>query len=912
MSAALLALMLLPGAASAQQGSVTGVVTDASTGLSLSGATVQVVGLNRSAITNAEGRFALLGLPAGSQQLSVAYLGYAETTQTVNVQAGEVANVTFMLAQQAIQLDGIDVTGRRAGQAAALNQQLTSLNITNVIAADQIGRFPDSNIGDALKRVPGIVVIQDQGEARFGLIRGTEPRFNSVMVNGERIPSAEAEVREVQLDLIPADMVSQVEVNKALTPDMDADAIGGAVNIVTRAAPSQRRISTTLGSGYNFLAEGPMGIASAVVGDRFFNDKLGVILSGSYFSHQLGSDNIEAEWDQGDAGAYLADFQIREYQIDRVRRSISASFDYELSEGNSLTWRSLYNSRDDWENRFRTVFALEEPDANGVQEFELERESKGGLGNDRIDNRRLEDQRTQSHSLSGDHIFGGGVQFEWSGQFAQASEERLNERYINFIAGGLSTTADISDSRNPFVAATSTPSASDFELDELTEETQFTRDRDLNFRADLTIPFREGQSEIKLGGRYRGKDKLRDNDFFEYEPNAGQFSTLADVDVRDFSNPDYLAGSQYQIGNFTTQQFLGDLPLSDASRFDRELALGEFAADNFEGEETITGGYLMLTQQFGPKTSVVGGVRVENTENVYTGNLFNEDTEQVEPTSGESSYTDVFPSIQVRHELNDRTVLRGAWTNTIARPNYQQLTPFRVIEDMEIEIGNPDLEPTRAMNFDLMFESFFTSVGVLQAGIFHKEISDFIVGRTVQNGVVDGVTFDEVTEPINGASATLTGFEFAFQRNLDFLPGLLGGLGVYANYTYTNSSVDDIGIPGREGEDLPLPGTSENTFNGSLSYDLGRVSVRASVNFQDDFIDPGELGDEAFFDRYYESQTQVDMNGTIMLTDAAQFFFEINNLTNEPLAYYQGDRSRLMQREFYDTRIQTGLRIDLR
>jgi TonB-dependent receptor len=862
-------------------------------------------------VTNESGRFVLLGLPAGSHTLTVSYIGYGEGSQSVTVEGGEVTNVEIALDREAIELEGLTVTGRLAGQAAALNQQLTSLNITNVVAADQIGRFPDSNVGDALKRIPGIVVIQDQGEARFGLIRGTEPRFNSVMVNGERIPSAEAEVREVQLDLIPADMVSQIEVSKALTPDMDADAIGGAVNIVTRSAPADRRISATLGSGYNFLAEEPMAIGSAVLADRFANDKLGVVVSGSWFSHQLGSDNIEAEWDLDGGNPYLAEMQIREYQIDRTRRSISGSFDYRFNDANTLTWRSLYNHRDDWENRFRTVFKLDEPDATGAQEVEIERESKGGIGNDRIDFRRLEDQRVQSHSLSGEHIF-GGASFEWSAQYAKASEERLNERYINFVAEGFTATADVSDPSLPFVSVTGgSPALSTFELDELSEETQFTEDEDFNFRADLTLPFADGRTEFKVGGRYRGKDKLRDNDFFVYEPNAGQFSSLGDVITTDYSNPDFLAGSRYQVGRLADRDFLGNLDLDNAGLFDREAALDEFAADNYTAEETILGGYLMLTQQLGGRTTAIAGVRVENTENAYNGSLYNDNTEEVEPTSAESSYTDVFPSIQLRHELGDRTILRAAWTNTIARPNYFQLTPFRVVEDNEITIGNPDLDPTRAMNLDLMFESYFSSVGLISAGVFYKDISDFIGEVTENDGTVDGVVFDEVSRPINGASASLTGFEIALQRNLDFLPGLLSGLGVYANYTYTSSDVEDIGIEGREGESLPLPGTSENTFNGSLSYDYSRVSLRASINYQDDFIDPGELGDEAFFDRYYQAQTQIDLNGSIALTSGAQFFFEVNNLTNEPLAYYQGIPSRLMQREFYDTRIQTGLKIDL-
>lgn len=305
----------VPAMLQAQSGSVTGVVVDASTGLTLAGAAVEIAGTRPAGISNDQGRFLLIGVPAGSHELTVTYLGYATARQRIDVRGGDVTSVRFDLEPQALDIEGVTVVGTRRGQAAALNQQLNAANITQVVASDQIGRFPDANIGDAMKRVPGIVVIQDQGEARFGLIRGTEPRLNSVMVNGERIPSAEAEVREVQLDLIPADMVSAIEVNKALTPDMDADAIGGAVNIVTRSAPVERRISATLGSGYNFLADEPMGIGSGVLAQRFADGRVGLVLSGSYQNHRLGSDNIEAEWADEGSGAFVETFEIREYQI---------------------------------------------------------------------------------------------------------------------------------------------------------------------------------------------------------------------------------------------------------------------------------------------------------------------------------------------------------------------------------------------------------------------------------------------------------------------------------------------------------------------------------------------------------------------------------------------------------------------
>jgi TonB-dependent receptor len=219
------------------------------------------------------------------------------------------------------------------GQSKALNTQMNKGNITNIISSDQVGRFPDANIGDALKRIPGINVQYDQGEARFGNIRGTAPQYNSVMINGERIPSAEAEDRTVQLDLVPADMIQAIEVNKAVTPDMDADAIGGSVNLITRSAPYDRRVSLTLGSGYNILAEKPIYNGAILLGDRFLNNKLGVIASASYHNHDLGSDNFEAEWDymdddNKDGSAFAEEIQIRQYYLQRIRQSYSLSLDY--------------------------------------------------------------------------------------------------------------------------------------------------------------------------------------------------------------------------------------------------------------------------------------------------------------------------------------------------------------------------------------------------------------------------------------------------------------------------------------------------------------------------------------------------------------------------------------------------------
>lgn len=919
-AACLAALLLLAAAgtrAHAQSSTISGTVVDAQTNLALPGAVVRAAGVGRSAVTGQNGRFVLTGVPAGTHDVEVSYMGYQGQAQRVAVAAGSAGRVSFLLQPGAVEVDGVTVVGQRTGQARALNQQLTSANITNVVAADQIGRFPDANIGDAIKRIPGINVALDQGEARFGLIRGTEPRLNSVMLNGERVPSAEAEVREVQLDLIPSDMVAAVEVNKALTPDMDADAIGGAVNIVTRAAPPGRRISTTLGSGYNYLSGQPMGLASGVLSERFAGGRMGLVLSGSYFNHELGSDNIEAVWERADDGqAFVEEFDVRRYDVQRVRRSVAGSLDFQLSPVSTLTWRSMYNHRDDWENRYRLRYALDEPGADGVQEGVIRRQTKGGIDNPRVRNTRLEDQRVQSHALSGDHLL-GRVQAQWSAAYARASEFRPDERYIEYEVSDVPIRADLSNPRKPAFAALDAAAvgADRFDLRRIEDFQSLTREEDLSGRLDVMLPLAADaeRSNLKVGARLRMKDKLRDNSYARVSP-LQSLGTLSAVENADLSDPGYLAGN-YPVGTFATREFLGRMDFRDGARFRFQDRPQDYMPGNYDANERITAGYAMLSQRLTDRLSVIAGLRVENTDIRYDGHELNEDDNLITATTGADNYTNLLPGIHARFELAPRTVLRAAWTNTLARPNYYDLVPYRVVsfDDDVLAVGNPDLDPTTAMNFDVMLERYFQSVGLVSAGVFYKDVNDFIFTYT-RNDQADPATgrrFRRITQPQNGGNADLWGAEFAVQRQLDFLPGFWSGFGIYANYTFTDSRVRGLNVEGREDERLALPGTSRHTGNASLSYDARRLSLRGSLNFQDSFIDPGSLGDDAFYDRYYDRAVNVDVNASLTVTPQLRVFLEANNLTNQPLRYYQGVRERMMQEEFYDRRFTAGLKYDL-
>lgn len=903
------------------QGVITGTVVDSTSGLAMTGVVVRVESLNREALTDRAGRFSLTALPAGDHEVSTRYIGFSPARTRVSVGAGQTSTLALRLSPAAIRLGELVVTATRSGQAAALNQQQNADNISNVVAADQIGRFPDANIGDALKRLPGVTVALDQGEARFGSIRGTEPRFNAVMINGERVPSAEAEVRQVQLDLIPADMVQAIEVNKTLTPEMDADAIGGSVNVVTRASASDLRVSATLGSGYNWIRDEPVLLGSAVIGSRFLDDRLGIIVSGSHYNQRFGSDDKEAVWNRtADGRAFVEEFDARRYDIQRVRRSVSAALDYRFDPNNTLSLKSIYNHRDDWENRFRTRYVLDDPEDDGSQLTEIRRQTKGGGPDARLKDARLEDQRTQSHQLSGEHLLAGRAELTWSGTIAKAREHRPDERYVEWEVGDLAIQPDYRDTQTPmFPAAPALVAPDQFGLRRIEQAESNTEDRDRNARVDLMIPLRDGDrgTRLKAGARVRDKEKLRENTWSFAEPvNEDAFARMTMFGSRDYTVKDNLAGP-YSYGVFTTPGELSGFSLFDPAQFTLEDQPAEYAAGNFNATETITAGYVQIEQNVGPALRLVAGVRAERTAVEYNGYEFDIDEETVSPTSPQSrTSTEILPSLNVRWEPVPETVVRAAWTSSLARPNYFDLVPYREIsrDDEELAIGNPDLETTRSMNFDLSVERYFESVGLVSAGVFHKQITDFIFEFTAFDAVdpVTGLVFRQISQPRNGAEARLTGFELALQRQLDFLPGALRYFGVFLNYTYNDSGVDGLDIEGRDTESLPLLGTAKHSGNASLSFDAPRVNFRVALNYQSESLDAGEGGysEDAFFDRWADRRTDIDASASIQLTQRARFFIEANNLNNRPLQFYQGERGRLMQSEFYGRRIQTGLKLD--
>ena len=924
---------LLALAGYAQKGVISGKVLDADDKMPLPGAMLQLEGMNKYTVSDYNGRYEFLNVQEGSYTVKVTYIGYTAGTTNLSVTQGGNAVYNFALKASGTQLNEVVVGDILKGQAKALNQQKHNKNIGNVISSDQVGRFPDANIGDALKRVPGVTMQNDQGEARNIIIRGLAPSLNSVTLNGDRIPSAEGDNRNVQMDLIPSDMISTIEVNKTLTSDMDADAIGGSVNLVTRATPNGERISATVAGGFMPIREKATYTAGLVYGNRFFDDKFGAVLSGSYNNVDYGSDDVENEWVKDEFGnEYIQDFQIRKYDVQRIRRSASLALDYKFNENNTIFANAIYNWRDDRENRFRTTYDNIEAiyDGEDIIGFEgrARRQTKGGVDNSRNKNRRLERQTVQNYSLRGEHLINSKLDLDWSANYSKAREYRPEERYIEYRQKGLDLFQDFSENKFPLVTATG-EALDQFKFDSATENTNNTTESEFGAKVNIRIPFTIIPSEkgrFRTGLRLRMKDKMRNNNFFTYEPTNGDLDLLSGVPTSFFDGKGFNPGEKYVPGTFASANYLGNLDLNNATLFDKESDPSEFLAVNYNAKENIYAAYVRWDQDFNDKLSMVLGFRSETTHINYTGNRVLDEEELEGEISTTNTYTNLLPSISFQYNATKDLILRAAATTALARPNYYALAPYvnNIAADREITAGNPDLDVTYSYNYDFMAENYFKSVGLISGGVFYKRLNDFIYNYSDNQYTTEkfATDFPGQVNPIpaaenwsfvqsrNGKSVDVYGFEVALQRQLDFFESkFLRGFGVYVNYTYTKSEAKGIADEdGNERSNISLPGTAPHMFNGSLSWENSRFSARVSTNFAADYLD--ELGADEYQDSYYDKQFFLDANAAYKITPNIRLFAEANNLTNQPLRYYQGVRANTKQAEYYQARFNFGLKFD--
>ena len=910
-----------------KHGTIKGRILDTSN-QTLPGATIYIDSLHTGVVSDINGFYTLTNIAPGTYKVKVSYVGYSPVEMTITVPEGKTVESDVML-NDGVKLREVVVGGAFNGQRRALSSQKNAMGIVNVVSADQVGKFPDSNIGDALKRISGINVQYDQGEARFGQVRGTSADLSSVTINGNRIPSAEGDTRNVQLDLIPADMVQTIEVNKVVTADMDADAIGGSINLVTKNTPNKRMFNATAGSGYNAVSKKAQLNLGLTYGDRFFNDKLGLMFSGSYQNAPGGSDNAEFEYDVDDGSVVMKEAQMRQYYVTRERQSYSLALDYEFNPDHKISFKGIYNRRNDWENRYRVVY--KDLDESDPSEQSIELQTKGGADDTR--NARLERQQTMDFTLDGEHNLGGRLLMDWAASFSRASEDRPNERYFglkmdNNTGENLINTFRGIGGRAPY-STIAIPGLDNegWELDELTNSNQSIYENEWKFRLNFELPLMKGLygNTLRFGGKYTNKEKDRETTMYKYDGedvndnpifnDGGAWREHGSSQIRK----GFMVGDNYPEGtHFVSKKYLGSINFNSMQgEPDYEEMSG-----NYHAKEEITSAYLRFDQKRGQKLDLMLGLRMEHTALNYRGLNWvvdEDENESLESTGNrKNSYTNWLPSVLLKYDVNDDLKLRASFTETLSRPKYSALIPSVNYNraDEEATIGNPNLKPTTSYNFDLSAEYYFKSVGLVSVGLFYKSINNVIVDE-VWKGMdsqlpITGTYDYEISEPINAYDADLFGVEVAYQRDFGFITPALKCLGFYGNYTYTANKTKNHHFEHRvleDGEDVDMIGSPEHTANASLFFEKWGFNLRLSYNFASAFVD--EMGEVAQLDRYYDKVNYLDLNASYTFGKRFKttIYADVTNLLNQPLRYYQGTKDRTAQVEYYGARFNAGIKV---
>lgn len=912
------ALTLPASLALAAERTVQGYVTSQDGRVPLAGARLQVIGTDRSVYTDDSGRFVLRDVDAGSVELRVSYVGHEP--ETTRIEAGtETADLAITLGRPAI--EEIRVVSQRVAINDALNRYRAADRISNFVAADDIGQFVDQNVAENLQRLPGIAITRDQGEGRFVSVRGIEAGLSNVTINGMRIGTPEDGARAVPLDIIPSGSVDLLEINKVPTPDMPGDAIGGTVDVRSGSPFSGRddgRFDYRAELSYNELGEETNPAAGInfrdVVSIGPGSENLGVAVGINYQKREFESDNLEAEYDfnddLGDDVLALDEVQIRKYFVDRERLGANVNLEYRHDTENRFFFDALYSRFDDAEVRQRSIIVFGDGDLTEFDGSNGRFEAIDEDGFRRRIRKRTKEQDTVALSFRGEHLRGDWL-LDYHVGHSITRESVPDEREGRFEKFGdpLDATFTQGSGRPSFTILnngapdTTYLDNAQYVLDRVVIEPIEVDDDDTTFSANAELSNAFGMDALTLKTGFDARLKSKDSNVDEIE-----LRDVPDVTLDQFNGSRPSHGLANLGPGISASSFL-DFFESNRGSFgerpqdvdeNRELSLGE----DFTADEDIYAAYLMGTIDRGP-WRLIAGLRAERTDYSARGNALEFDEAgdlSVSPRRVDADYTNVMPGLHVRYEPRDDLVVRGAWTNTIARPSFSDISPrFRVDrDDAEIDMGNPDLDPYESSNFDLLADWYPSNRAVVSAGLFYKDIDDYIADFTAP-GTGQFAGF-EMTRPVNATDASVFGFEANAQHSLDFIAPALTGFLVGANLTLLDT---DFEIAERPGESFDLPQAADEAGNLYLGYEVQGLSARLSYSFRGEYLE--EIGESPAFDIFVAESNQLDLVVGYRFADAYEVRFEASNLLDDPLELYQGSSGNVFQFEEYGRSFSLGL-----
>ncbi len=811
-------------------------------------------------------------------------------------------------------LEGVTVTGRRAADRLAIDDKRNADGQVDAIRADDVGRLPDQNVAEAVRRLPGITTVNDQGEGRYLTVRGVSPDLLNVTLNGQTAPAPEPDGRQVKLDDIPSGLIGGITVAKTLTPDMDANAIAGQVNIETLSAFDRNRTFGTARAAYGYYdinGENPYEFDGSLGGVFGANKQFGAVFAINHSDRKIGSQNVQnpGDWIEVDDQWVPEGLEVRQYNTHRRRTGAVANFDWKASDEASLFLRFLYSKYQDQETRDAFAVEFDEdgiaPSSATAGTFE-EAEAIRAI--------RMREETTSTFTAS----TGGEFKFGESTLKAEATYSRANKRDPRRDEWGF-VAEDISGSyllgpRSYSISFDDDAAfdTSNFEPDFYEPESRRAIEDLYQARLDYVIPYGDDGSEFQFGVKYTRREKTNDENGQAWEYDDGDLM-MSDVEGAYIPT---VFGGRHRLGPLVNGPLANAYFAANRGEFEEDFegTLSTSLAADYAITEDITAAYAMARLWFGNLT-IIPGVRMEHTKGTYAAHAFDiEDASLDQPFNvfGSRSYTDFFPGMNLRYDINENFVVRGAMTRAIGRPNYESLAPFVQIEgansiEPSVTMGNPDLKPLYSSNFDLSLEYYVGNRGVLAAAVFHKIISNPIyeVTRTDQDGVFGGIalTGAEVSTWTNARSANVSGLELNAQYELSFLPSPFDGFSIGANMTFVTSEAE--GLPSRD-DKVPLPNQSDRVASAQLSYEKYGFSARLAYTYRSAMLN--ELHeDDPEGDIYWDSLKQWDIKFGYEITPRWSVFLEGSNLNDAAMRAYVGRRDRTMEEEIYGWSARMGL-----
>jgi iron complex outermembrane recepter protein len=913
------------------QTTLVGTVTNAATRQALAGARVIVRGTERETLTDSEGVYRFNDLQPGPINLSFSYTGLTSVELPVEIRSGVSNRLDAELTSEIYQLSQFVVAGEREGNALAVTQQRQAPNVKNVVSADAFGSL-SGNPAELLERITGVVVERVGGDPRFISIRGIPGELNSIQVDGNRTATSNLS-RGTNFESVGSDHVEAMELIKSPTPDMDADAIGGTVNIRSRSAFAlkERRFSYTLGGiiGYKRYPHGPLPFPSfsySDVLDAFGGkDNLGITLSGSFRQHLAAMDFVNPINYQAtnDSPAFMRSLAYDGRMNLRTRWGGGLKLDYKLSDRHAVYLNMTYSPHS--ENSVVPVTTVATA-ANGsavVPGYTDNRtEVRPVVGNTVSLSNLHRERKARAYSVN----VGGRISTpDHELDYDVSHSANRNNQFLHTVTMSLAGVGFILDRTGtsrwtPTLTYTGGPDPTDLNLyrnNLLTNTVTPSQGRiygaKINYRKNFAVGV---PAYLKTGLRLR-VEQVENWDNSRRWRYAGPDGILNNGDeqlaqFRDLNLDYHPMHGVYPAGPIPSPDAMRNHKNDNPGLWQEDVAFGSMAplAGHQELEEQVSAGYLMGNVALG-RLSILGGLRVEQTKVEGEGPLDFISAEErarraafVGPLteaeivrrnaaqygnrrSTSRDYRDVFPGIHFKYALRERLVLRASYAASIGRPAFTSIVPEDNIdeENQVVDVNNTGLLPQFSDNFDATAEYYFEPAGLLSFGVFLKEIKNFIyntAGQTISAGPDNGFGGEyagyELRSQANGGFARLKGWEASYQQQFTFLPGGWSGFGAFANYTWLDTK-GDYGNIGTVQTTNSLPNFTPRAANVGVSYIRGRVSLRFMYGMNGRTLVAFNAQDH--LKRYRLASNRVDIKTRFNLSRSLYLYLEAINVFND-------------------------------